>query len=253
VVCLARAACVRHNIMLILCRWHAAERAGPGPSDGSSVVWLYHSHLEEPADTYAGMLGAIVVTARGMADAQGKPSDVDQELFTFWSVMNEGGSRLFDKNDLPTPVPVAQEADFEESNLMHSINGYVYGNMPELTVNVGSRTRWYTFALGTEVDLHTAHWHGQVVLANGKRSDVVELLPASMVVADMVPDNPGKWMLHCHVNDHIDAGMIEMVTVKPATGAQASRETVTESSSTGTFRFYAIAPMFALFVYLLFP
>jgi hephaestin len=23
----------------------------------------------------------------------------------------------------------------------------------------------------------------------------------------MVPDNPGTWLYHCHVNDHIVAGM----------------------------------------------
>ena len=40
------------------------------------------------------------------------------------------------------------------------------------------------------------------------RTDVVSLLPASMVVADMVPDNPGTWLFHCHVNDHIAAGML---------------------------------------------
>jgi manganese oxidase len=37
---------------------------------------------------------------------------------------------------------------------------------------------------------------------------VVSLLPASMVVADMVPDDPGIWLFHCHVNDHLTAGMI---------------------------------------------
>jgi len=28
-----------------------------------------------------------------------------------------------------------------------------------------------------------------------------------MMVGDMVPDNVGTWLLHCHVNDHILAGM----------------------------------------------
>ena len=40
------------------------------------------------------------------------------------------------------------------------------------------------------------------------RTDVVPLLPGTMQVADMVPDDPGIWLLHCHVNDHILAGMI---------------------------------------------
>jgi manganese oxidase len=61
--------------------------------------------------------------------------------------------------------------------------------------------------MGTEVDLHTPHWHGNTVLANGMRMDVVQLLPAGMVVANMVPGDPGTWLYHCHVNDHILAGM----------------------------------------------
>jgi hephaestin len=29
----------------------------------------------------------------------------------------------------------------------------------------------------------------------------------TMKTADMVPDDPGTWLYHCHVNDHIAAGM----------------------------------------------
>jgi FtsP/CotA-like multicopper oxidase with cupredoxin domain len=46
------------------------------------------------------------------------------------------------------------------------------------------------------------------------RTDVLEILPASMKVFDMVPDNPGVWLFHCHVNDHLDAGMIALFTVE---------------------------------------
>jgi hephaestin len=67
--------------------------------------------------------------------------------------------------------------------------------------------------MGTEVDLHTPHWHGNTVLAGGMRTDVLSLLPMTMTVADMVPDNPGIWLFHCHVNDHIKAGMLAKYTV----------------------------------------
>src|SRR5581483_8713302 len=42
--------------------WEVPERAGPGPHDGSSVMWMYHSHTDEITDTYAGLVGPIVVT-----------------------------------------------------------------------------------------------------------------------------------------------------------------------------------------------
>jgi hephaestin len=77
-----------------------------------------------------------------------------------------------------------------------------------ITLAKGQRVRWYVMSMGTEVDLHTPHWHGNDVTVNGMRMDVVSLLPAGMIVADMVPDNPGTWLFHCHVNDHIKAGML---------------------------------------------
>jgi hephaestin len=39
------------------------------------------------------------------------------------------------------------------------------------------------------------------------RTDVAMLLPMGMVVADMVPDNPGIWLVHCHVSSHLRMGM----------------------------------------------
>jgi hephaestin len=69
--------------------------------------------------------------------------------------------------------------------------------------------------MGTEVDIHTPHWHGNTVTVNGTRTDVTSVFPATMMVADMVPDDPGTWLFHCHVNDHLDAGMIALYTIEP--------------------------------------
>lgn len=48
----------------------------------------------------------------------------------------------------------------------------------------GNRVRWHLVAMGSEVDLHTAHWHGKTVLYQRRRTDVIELLPASMKSVD---------------------------------------------------------------------
>jgi FtsP/CotA-like multicopper oxidase with cupredoxin domain len=48
--------------------WKVPERAGPGPMDGSSVMWMYHSHTDEIADTNAGLVGPMVITAKGKGD-----------------------------------------------------------------------------------------------------------------------------------------------------------------------------------------
>ncbi len=192
--------------------WLIPERAGPGPSDPSSVLWMYHSHVNEPRDANSGLVGPIIVTRAGEARADGTPNDVDREFVSMFVVIDENDSWYIDENiqtyaGRPATVN-ADDDDFQESNLMHTINGFVFGNMPMPTMRVGEHVRWYLLGMGSEVDLHTPHWHGNVVLVNGMRTDVVELLPASMKVADMVPDNAGIWLYHCHVNDHIKAGML---------------------------------------------
>lgn len=202
--------------------WEVPERAGPGPMDGTSVAWMYHSHVDEVADTNAGLVGPLIVTKRGMARADGSPVDVDRELVGFFSVMDENASPWVGRNAARAPGGVAattgDPGEFEESNLMHSINGFVYGNGPGFSMREGERVRWYMLSLGNEVDLHTPHWHGNTVLARGMRTDMTELLPGSMMVADMTPDAPGIWLFHCHVNDHLLAGMETRYAVLPAAG-----------------------------------
>lgn len=199
--------------------WKIPSRAGPGPHDGSSILWMYHGHVDEPGDTNAGLIGPLIVSSRGMADSNGMPKDVDRELVTMFTVLDENASPYLDQNietyaGDPASVDPDDE-DFAESNLMHSINGYVYGNLPGLDMTEGQRVRWYVMGIGTEVDLHTPHWHGLTGTFMGMRTDVVELLPMSMKVLDMEADNPGTWLYHCHVNDHITAGMQALLRVRP--------------------------------------
>jgi hephaestin len=70
-------------------------------------------------------------------------------------------------------------------------------------------------AIGFGFNFHTPHRHGNTVLLNKQRTDVVSLSPAQMVTVDMVPDNPGIWLYHCHVSDHMHGGMTDLYQVDP--------------------------------------
>ncbi len=191
-------------------RWDVPERAGPGLRDPSSIAWPYHSHVDTVADTNAGMFGVIIVTARGRAREDASPVDVDREFVTLFAIFDENVSLYRDANIarfITTEVDPDDE-DFAESNLMHTINGRLWGDLEGLTMRLGERIRWHVLAMGTEVDLHTPHWHGATLLMAERRVDVMQLMPAGTRTLDMRPDSPGIWMFHCHVNDHIKAGMI---------------------------------------------
>jgi FtsP/CotA-like multicopper oxidase with cupredoxin domain len=172
--------------------WKADGDSGPGPGEVSSKVWWYHSHADEPTETNLGLLGPIIITRAGDARRDGSPADVDKEFVTAFFIFNE--------------------LDGEEPGLMHAINGYIFGNLRGLVMKKGDKVRWHLLGMGNEVDLHTPHWHGKTVEVGGprvaRRTDVIELLPASMVTADMDADNEGEWLFHCHVADHINAGML---------------------------------------------
>jgi len=43
--------------------------------------------------------------------------------------------------------------------------------------------------------------------------DTVDLFPATTEVVDTRPDDVGTWMFHCHVADHMAAGMMTRYTV----------------------------------------
>lgn len=201
--------------------WEVPERSGPGPNDPSSIIWLYHSHGNETMDTNTGLAGPIIISRKGALQPNGKLKGIDREFIVLFTIFDENKSYFLDKN-IATFAPDAnnlkEDEAFRESNLMHSMNGFVYDNLPGLNMKVGENVRWYQLALGTEVDIHTPHWHGNTLLSAGQRIDVLSLLPASHVTADMQPDNPGTWMYHCHVNDHIEAGMMARYVVLPGNG-----------------------------------
>ena len=213
--------------------WTVPERAGPGANDGSSIVWLYHSHNWEPKDVNAGLVGPMVITRRGMARSDGSPKDVDREFATLFMLIDENQSPYLQHNiDTYAQDPksvnklefIPSDIDgnfngaargFAAANFKASINGYMFSNMPMPSMKRGERVRWYVMTLGGEVNIHTPHWHGNVVTIEGHRTDIFSLLPAQFVTADMVPDNIGMWMFHCHVDEHMEAGMTAMYQVLP--------------------------------------
>lgn len=54
--------------------WIADADSSPGPGDPSSKVWWYHSHIDEPAETNAGLPGPIIITRAGAVKPDGSPS-----------------------------------------------------------------------------------------------------------------------------------------------------------------------------------
>ena len=99
-------------------------------------------------------------------NADGKRKDVDKEFALLFTVLDENESWYLDDNikKFADPSKVSKTDDgFKESNKMHGINGYIYGNGPKkgdnLQMNVNHKVAWYLLGIGNEVDVHTVHFH----------------------------------------------------------------------------------------------
>jgi hypothetical protein len=182
--------------------WFADSGSGPPPGE-SSRVWLYHGHVNEPEETNAGLIGPIIVTARGHAKPDGSPVDVDREFVVLFMVFDQL------KGDEARPAN-------GEEGLYHAMNGYIFSNLPGLVMKEGERVRWYLAAMGNERDVHSAHWHGKTVRRGSRSEDVIPLVPAQTETVTMLADNPGTWMFQCHVDEHLEAGMMATYRIQPA-------------------------------------
>jgi len=194
--------------------WEVAERCGPGLMDGSSIHWKYLSNVNPSSDFYAGLVGNIVITKRGWGRKDGFPRDIDQEVFFMFSVALENNSPYYDDNIakfIPPTVNVTalkSNGGFTFSNSKDAINGFLYGNGPKAVMKKGERVRWHVMSVGGARDLHTPIWHGNTLTIDGLRMGVGSILPGETFIGDMVPDDVGTWLYHCHVGEHLDGGMV---------------------------------------------
>jgi hephaestin len=78
--------------------WPVPERAGPAEGDGSSILWMYHSHTNEERDVAAGLMGPMIVSRRGATKADGTPKDVDREYIVSFHEVDENLSWYLEDN-----------------------------------------------------------------------------------------------------------------------------------------------------------
>jgi FtsP/CotA-like multicopper oxidase with cupredoxin domain len=119
--------------------------------------------------------------------------------------------------DVTAPVVLAEGPGFHdgEIQLVHSINGAASPEVQPIEVREGQLVRLH--AVNTTGEFHPMHLHGHVMTVldvDGRAPtgspvhvDSVLLGPHETVDVAFLADNPGIWMLHCHVLVHASMGM----------------------------------------------
>ncbi|XP_061636221.1 ceruloplasmin [Phyllopteryx taeniolatus] len=190
--------------------WSLPHAHSPKPTESNCLTRFYHSHVLTPKDINSGLVGPLILCKTGTLDVHGD-SSADDVYALIFMVSDENFSWYLDDNirtHITNPAAgLKEDEDFIESNKMHGINGFLYGNLPGLNMCQGKKIHWYMVGLGNEVDMHSVHFHGQILTSENHHTDTVSLFPGSSLTAEMVADNPGHWLLTCTVNDHLMGGM----------------------------------------------
>ena len=92
-----------------------------------------------------------------------------------------------------------------------TINGTTYEDTVPLTIREGQVGR--LSIRNMSMMSHPVHVHGHTFQmgaagGSGPRKDTVLVPPMGGYRVDLVADNPGQWMVHCHNAYHADAGMM---------------------------------------------
>ena len=94
-----------------------------------------------------------------------------------------------------------------------TIDGRAFiGNTPVFHSKVGDLVQWDVLALGD--DFHTFHVHGhRWKTPDGIYQDTQTVGPAESFKIQWREDAPGTWLYHCHVEAHMNNGMIGLYRV----------------------------------------
>ena len=132
------------------------------------------------------------------------------------------GTMLHASEDVALPErPVDREhqliLDGQMDGYRWMINGRTYAEHTPLPVTAGETVR--LTVINNTMMFHPMHLHGHTFQlrpshGTGARKDTVNVLPGQTVVADLVADNPGQWLIHCHNLYHAEAGMMTSLSYR---------------------------------------
>ena len=159
-------------------------------------TFMYHPHADSMTEEGMGMIGMIVVHPRGGRERR---PDRDYALMLMeWMV--HGGTRRPDPNEM---------VDF---NVL-TINGKAFPDTDPLVASLGEQVRIRIGNL-SQMSHHPIHLHGYAFRVTdtdggpippaGQWPETTVLVPVgSTRTIELVADNPGDWLMHCHMTHHM--------------------------------------------------
>jgi multicopper oxidase len=165
------------------------------------------------AEGKRGQALAVIRTGRGPTPtADAHPAELEGQL------LDLGDLHADPQVALPARRPDRTHQVVLSGGMMDgrwTINGRTFDDAVPLPVRQGERVR--LLLANQSMMFHPVHLHGHsfqihATTRPGPRKDTVIVRPMQQLAVDLVADNPGQWMLHCHNLYHQQAGMMTTLT-----------------------------------------
>ncbi|KAM8896703.1 coagulation factor VIII isoform 5-T5 [Lycaon pictus] len=197
-------------------KWTVTVEDGPTKSDPRCLTRYYSSFINLERDLASGLIGPLLICYKESVDQRGNQMMSDKRNVILFSVFDENRSWYLTENMqrfLPNAdVVQPHDPEFQLSNIMHSINGYVFDNL-QLSVCLHEVAYWYILSVGAQTDFLSVFFSGYTFKHKMVYEDTLTLFPFSGETVFMSMENPGLWVLGCHNSDFRNRGMTALLKV----------------------------------------
>ncbi|KAM8998001.1 coagulation factor VIII isoform 2-T2 [Ara ararauna] len=188
--------------------WEIPQNQGPTDGDSSCLTHSYSSNTDSVKDINSGLIGALLVCRPGSLASSGN-EDAHQQFVMLFAVFDEGKSWYSEPSSPAAPQPVPHNR-----TELHTINGYINGSLPGLTLCLKKQVHWHIIGLGTGAEVHSIFFEAHTFLVRSHRHSSLEISPATYLTAQIMPGTAGWFRMFCQIPSHQQAGMEAFVKVE---------------------------------------
>uniref|UniRef100_A0A8C2L711 ferroxidase n=1 Tax=Cyprinus carpio TaxID=7962 RepID=A0A8C2L711_CYPCA len=161
--------------------WSVSEEDTPTDSDPRCLTRMYHSAVDTPRDIASGLVGPLLICKSQSLNKKNVQLKADKEQHAMFTVFDENKSWYHDENIntyCSDPRRVKRDdPEFYKSNVMHTINGYVYESGQELGFCNGEIVTWHVSSVGEQDYIQTATFYGHTFELKNREEDMLSLFP----------------------------------------------------------------------------
>ncbi|KFV97276.1 Coagulation factor V, partial [Eurypyga helias] len=191
--------------------WKITKTDQPTARDAQCITRLYHSAVDTERDIASGLIGPLLICKSEALTQKGVQKKADGEQQAMFAVFDENKSWYLEdniKDYCSNPASVKRDdPKFYNSNIMHTINGYVSDSSEILGFCQDNVVQWHFSSVGTHDEIVSVRLSGHSFLNQGKYEDVLNLFPMSGESVTVEMDNVGTWLLASWGTPEMSYGM----------------------------------------------